>query len=96
MSSASEKISAGEMRSRGTQRIEGELDENIFNIQGKEFCRLTAIYPTANSDSKGSLIWACLCECKTVVYASEDALMSGATQSCGCLAKARGGKLHNE
>lgn len=42
-----------------------------------------AVHPTEDRDAKGSVIWACLCECKTIAYVSQDSLASGNTVSCG-------------
>ena len=94
MSSVKEKKDTAKNQSRGTKLIKSEYGGSFKNIQGKQFGRLTAIHPTSERDPKRSVIWACLCECKTVVYISEDVLVHGATKSCGCLKKERNEKFH--
>ena len=96
MSFTKENTGTARTRLRGTQRIKSELGGSINNIQGKSFDRLTAIHPTTDRDPKGSVIWACLCECKNVVYVSEDVLVHSGTKSCGCLKKEQSEKFHDQ
>ena len=46
--------------------------------------KLTALYPTEKRDYKGSVIWHCRCDCGNEIDLSEDALVHGHWQSCGC------------
>lgn len=66
---------------RKRSRYEGYFKD----IAGQSFGRLVAVHPTELRDKKGSVVWACLCECKTVTYVTEDALVNETTKSCGCL-----------
>ena len=55
------------------------------DITGQQYGRLTAIRPTVDHDTSGSIIWECKCECGTTVYYSVNRLSRGNTLSCGCL-----------
>lgn len=68
-------------------RIPTQRNGHCRNIRGMIFGRLIAVHPTENRDAKGSVIWACLCDCKNIAYVSQDSLASGNTQSCGCRKK---------
>ena len=56
-----------------------------MDITNQRFGRLTAIRPTANHDTSGSIIWECKCDCGNVVFYSVNRLTRGSTLSCGCL-----------
>lgn len=57
------------------------------DVTGKKFGRLTALYPTENRDSKGSVIWHCRCDCGNEADVSYNSLMYTHIQSCGCRKK---------
>ena len=63
---------------------EAKTNGHIKNLAGQKFGRLEAIQMTDFRDKKGSVVWLCRCDCKTVVYVTEDNLVSGKTKSCGC------------
>ena len=44
----------------------------------------TALYPTLERDKKGSIKWKCICDCGNEHFVTEDALVNGNVQSCGC------------
>ena len=54
------------------------------DITGKKFGRLTAMYPTAGRDSKGSVVWHCMCDCGNEVDVSYNDLLYTNRKSCGC------------
>lgn len=58
-----------------------------IDIKGKTFGRLTALKPTNNRNSKGSIMWLCECECGTIKEICISDLRSKGTKSCGCLAR---------
>lgn len=62
------------------------------NLLGKVFGRLTVTAKTNLRDGQGSIIWSCLCDCKSKIDVSAASLLKGNTQSCGCLKKER---FHN-
>ena len=51
---------------------------------GEKFGLLTVIAPTKKR-SAGNVIWKCQCDCGTICEISSNALVSGNTNSCGCL-----------
>lgn len=60
------------------------------DITNQKFGKLTAIKPTEKRMGK-SIIWECLCECGNITFVGANTLISGLTQSCGCI-KSRGEK----
>ena len=66
-------------------RMKSVYGGHIKNIQGQRFGNLTAVYPTNYGDYKGSVVWACQCDCKKIAYVSASNLVHGNTKSCGCL-----------
>lgn len=57
------------------------------NLQGQVFGRLTVIEPLEERGEDGSVRWICRCECGNIISISSNKLMTGHTQSCGCLGK---------
>lgn len=57
------------------------------NLLGKTFNHLTVVEKTNKRYGDGSIIWKCKCDCSDSSYVEVDThrLLSGATQSCGCL-----------
>lgn len=54
------------------------------DLSGKRFTRLTAIRFVGFRKPRGAF-WECLCACGTKKTLRAETLLSGATQSCGCL-----------
>lgn len=62
---------------------EGRDFLRALNLKGRRFGRLTAI--NSQGTKNGFICWSCLCDCgKETIVTSRD-LVSGHTQSCGCL-----------
>ena len=61
--------------------------KNGKNLLWKTFNHLTVIEKTNKRSSDGCIIWKCKCDCSDGSYIEVDthSLLSGATQSCGCL-----------
>lgn len=57
---------------------------NVEDISQKRFGRLMAIAPTSKR-SCGSVIWDCKCDCGNEIQVARNHLITGNTQSCGCL-----------
>lgn len=55
-----------------------------LDLQGKRFGRLVVTQITEKRNSKGSIIWECICDCGKVVEVPSMHLMGGNTTSCGC------------
>lgn len=58
-----------------------------INITGQKFGRLTALKPTENRNSKGSIMWLCECDCGTIKEICITDLRNKGTKSCGCLSR---------
>lgn len=56
-----------------------------IDITGQKFGRLTALKPTKNRNSKGSVMWLCKCDCGNIKEICIADLRNKGTQSCGCL-----------
>lgn len=58
-----------------------------IDITGQRFGRLTALKPTKNRNSKGSIMWLCECDCGTIKEICITDLRNKGTKSCGCLSR---------
>ena len=67
------------------QWAKSKFDGTFADIRGQTFGLLTAVHPTELRDKKGSVYWACVCECKKIAYVTQSCLVYGGTRSCGCL-----------
>lgn len=76
---------SGHTKSCGCRRVEAARENFSKDLTNKTFSRLTAIEPTNDRGSDGSIIWKCQCSCGNIHYASTNSLTSGAISSCGCL-----------
>ncbi len=54
------------------------------DISGKRYDRLVAKYPLKDRDSKGGVIWHCVCDCGNEVDVPYNWLVYGNLRSCGC------------
>ena len=55
------------------------------DISGQRFGKLTALGPTGERSSRGSMIWQCRCDCGGEICAALNQLVCGNKKSCGCL-----------
>lgn len=65
------------------------------DLTGLIFGRLTVmnrVEDYVSSNGNHTAMWACKCECGTIKNISHTHLLSGATQSCGCLQRERASK----
>lgn len=56
------------------------------DITGRKFGKLKALCATEKRSKYGSVIWHCSCECGKEKDVAYNALISGNTKSCGCMA----------
>ncbi|MDO4267025.1 MAG: transcriptional regulator [Eubacteriales bacterium] len=82
-SAAAHDLKAGKNRSCGCLRRISP--PGFTDIAGRKFGRLTALYVTPERDKKGSVFWHCRCDCGTELEVTENNLVHGNYQSCGCL-----------
>lgn len=76
-------LKAGKVKSCGCRAH--DHSHNRVDITGRRFGRLTALYPTDKRDRRGSVYWHCRCDCGNETDITEDSLVHGNYQSCGCL-----------
>lgn len=81
------QVKHGGTRSCGCKAMEHITELRKQDITGDRFGRLTAIRPTEERDSNGSIVWELSCECGNTVYKTINTLKSGKVLSCGCLYK---------
>jgi hypothetical protein len=65
-----------------------KLHPNAKNLAGKRFGRLTAIGATRRErdiSGRSLLVWECRCDCGQTTETRSCNLLSGDTESCGCL-----------
>lgn len=63
------------------------------DITGQRFGRLTAMYPTEQSNKGRYIIWRCQCDCGNQLDVSYNQLMYTHQKSCGCQKKEQDQKL---
>ena len=61
----------------------------LKDLTGQRFGYLTALEKTDRRDSKGSVIWRCLCDCGNEAFCSSSDLLYSSTKSCGCYRKSK-------
>lgn len=71
---------------KGHTKSCGCLVHEVKNIAGQVFERLTVLKLTTERNKKGRQLWLCECTCGTHITVTSNALQSGNTKSCGCLA----------
>ena len=76
---------------RGNTKSCGCLHKEIVgkqfskNIAQQRFGKLIALQPTQMRSTKGTVMWLCQCDCGNTKLVPTDYLLSGTTQSCGCI-----------
>lgn len=73
----------GNSKSCGCFRAENNTRRFGYNLTNQKFGKLTALY-RVNSSQKG-INWFCQCDCGKTVIVRTEFLISGNTQSCGCI-----------
>lgn len=87
-------LKAGKTRSCGA--AEHRCGHRQVDLTGKQFGRLTALYPTEQRDRRGSVYWHCVCSCGREKDFSEASLMHGNCRSCGCLKQENQKKISSQ
>ena len=72
-----------------------EVPGNVKYITGKVFTRLT-VRRFAGVDKHRNALWECRCSCGKEITASRNRLVTGNTQSCGCLHREITGNIHRK
>lgn len=68
------------------QEQQERIKEQNNRLVGKKFGKLTVKRATKERHF-GSIVWECECECGNIKYVPTNLLVSGHTQSCGCLVR---------
>lgn len=83
------RVSGSELRngqkSCGCMTYEFVAQAKIKDLSGQRFGRLVAVRMTGEQNSRGDVLWQCICDCERTCVVSSHALLSGNTGSCGCL-----------
>lgn len=58
-----------------------------IDLTNEKFGKLIVQYDTGKRNSKGSVLWQCLCECGNYTLATSTELRNGHKKSCGCYQK---------
>lgn len=95
-----EKIVSGQVLRKGeskscgcltTKKISEANKNRAENLIGKKFGKLLVIerdfIKEKENPNRGSTYWKCKCNCGNIISTLRSSLISGATQSCGCLRK---------
>lgn len=57
----------------------------FIDLTGQKFGMWTVLEKTDERDASGNIKWKCQCECGNIKEIDTGSLMSGNTQSCGCI-----------
>ena len=82
-------IRKGETKSCGCLQRTRSAEVNRKDLTNQKFGYLTAISPTEDRSS-GSVIWKCKCQCGKIISVRATSLLSGHTNSCGCMVESKG------
>lgn len=83
----------GHTKSCGCLNLERRQEwgsSTINNLTNQKFGKLTALYPTEERTPSGDVIWHCKCDCGNEKDIVGSRLVSGSTQSCGCMKQSHG------
>jgi len=78
-------LRTGRVISCGCYNKEVNSEIHTKDLLNQKFGKLTVIQDTLKSTSNRHKIWLCKCDCGTLIEVPSDRLISGNTQSCGCL-----------
>lgn len=83
------RLTSGRSTSCGCEKSK-RMQARAKDIAGKTFGRLTALEAT-NKRKGESVVWRCACACGRETEVSYNSLVTGNTQSCGCLQREKRG-----
>lgn len=67
----------------------------IKDLTGRRYGKLRVLEPTPRRD-KGSVYWRCVCDCGQEIEVTENQLVWGNYQSCGCLKRKNQQEIANQ
>lgn len=89
---ASRDLKSGKASSCGCQATR----RGYMDLTGQRFGRLQVLEPTERRDRKGSIYWRCICDCGRETLVTQEALVRGKYQSCGCLKRENQREIVNQ
>lgn len=87
------QLKSGHTRSCGCKK--NSVSYNRHDVTGQRFGRLVALEPSKRENRFQKGMWRCRCDCGREVDVYLGSLLSGATQSCGCLNRETSKKIHD-
>jgi hypothetical protein len=66
----------------------GEYMTKRNNLTNRQFGKLTALF-YAWSDEQGKSVWMFVCECGKIAFIRSNSVLTGNTESCGCIKVAK-------
>lgn len=78
-------LRTGRVFSCGCYNKEINHEVHVKDLLNQTFGKLTVVQNTSKSTPDRYRIWLCKCECGNLIELPSDKLLSGNTQSCGCL-----------
>ena len=72
----------GSVKSCGCYKIDKLIERSAYDLVGQVFNRLTVKRLAYSGNGR---VWECECACGNIVYVTTGDLISGHTQSCGCI-----------
>jgi len=78
-------LKSGNTKSCGCLRKELARDINFKDLTGQKFGHLTVLGLNAKLYTNKHILWDCQCDCGTIIQVDSSRLISGHTQSCGCM-----------
>lgn len=76
---------SGHTKSCGCLQRENTSKANKANLANIKFGKLFVVEQAKERNSRGNVVWSCLCECGNTKEVVSFNLSSGRTKSCGCL-----------
>lgn len=76
-------LKSGHSQSCGCFSIEKTKERNCAKLTGQKFGRLTVLEEAYRKNY--AVFWKCQCDCGNITFTTSGHLLSGHTQSCGCV-----------
>lgn len=84
ISARGQDLRNGRIQSCGCLSRENITKRNMKDLAGQKFGKLTAIQ-IVGKNNHANFLWECKCDCGKTCMVASSSLISGNTQSCGCI-----------
>lgn len=81
------RIASSQTLRKGIVKSCGCIKKKTKDHSGERYGRLLLVKKTNKTNSSGSYIYVCRCDCGNITYKDIASLKNGGTSSCGCLKK---------